>query len=401
MDTNPGKIIRNVATLDLRTATAETLAGIRRIDNVASLIYSADKAELVAQLNIGNVASMVKLPAGARLLMGQEEISRDTFKGLDEPLDLYAVGQLIIRSDVSADELRAGLNSLSITGQLLYPESLAGVVRPKLREVSGQALAYSDEAQFVMNKLVLTEGYLRGLADNSVLLVMGRLDATEVVPNELLAQKIKQIELLGRVTCREENAEVLLARTKNATNIVTIPSGFAHLAQPLVLDANLLGALPGKKLYGSTLRIEPDVTAEALDEAVDALVLTELLIAPAALRGVLAKKCNLLETPAVLYDGELWLVEGETTLYADRFDYLEGKATLVVRGELTIAEGVEPKVLAQHFAKVHNWGEIHCTPAQMSALQARLGTDKGEFVTGQGDDEADENVIGNAAYLVL
>ncbi|MEZ4674266.1 MAG: hypothetical protein R2932_08500 [Caldilineaceae bacterium] len=403
MDSKAGRIIRNVATLDLRTATAETLAGIRRIDNVATVIYSAEKAELVANLSIGNVASMVKLPEGARLVTGQEEISRDTFKGLDAPLDIYVTGQVIIKADVPEDELRAGLNSLYVTGQLLYPESLAGAVKAKVREVNGQAMAYSDGAQFIMGKLTLTEGYLRGLAEGSVLLVFGRLDATALLPNELIAQKIEKIEVMGRVTCREENAEVLLARTKNAAQVTTIPTGYAYLAQPLVLDANLLDALPGKKLYGSTVRIEPDVTAEALDTAVEALTLSDLLIAPAALRSVLAKKCNLLETEAVLYEGELWLIENETTLHASRFDYLEGKATLVVRGELTIADDIEPKLLAQQLAKVHNWGEIHCTPAQMSALQARLGTNKGEFVTDEksGDESEDDNVIGNAAYLVL
>ncbi len=401
MDTTTGRIIRNVATLDLRTATAETLAGIRRIDNVATIIYSAEKAGLVANLSIGNVASMVKLPEGARLVTGQEEISRDTFKGLESPLDLFVTGQVIIKADVPEDELRAGLNSLYVTGQLLYPESLAGAVKAKLREVNGQAMAYSDGAQFIMGKLALTEGYLRSLAEGSVLLVFGRLDATALLPNELIAQKIEKLEVMGRVTCREENAEVLLACIKNAPQVTTIPTGYAYLAQPLVLDANLLDALPGKKLYGSTLRIEPDVTAEALDAAIEALALSDLLIAPAALRTVLAKKCNLLETEAVLYEGELWLIENESTLHASRFDYLEGKATLVVRGELTIDAEVEPKLLAQQLAKVHNWGEIHCTPAQMSALQARLGTNKGEFVTAEESGDADENVIGNAAYLVL
>lgn len=401
MSTTAGRIIRNVATLDLRTATAETLAGIRRIDNVATILYSAEKASLVANLSIGNVASMVKLPDGARVITGQEVISRDTFKGLDAPLDLYVVGQIMVKADVPEEELRAGLGGLYVTGQLLYPEPLAGAVKAKLREINGQAMAYSPDAKFVMGKLQLNESYLRGLDDASSLLVFGRLDATDLLPNELITQKIKQIEVMGRVTCREENSEALLPRVQNATSVTTIPTGYAYLAQPLVLDANLLGALPGKKLYGSALRIEADVTEAALDDALEALVLSDLLIAPAALRAVLGKKCNLLETETVLYEGELWLIENESTLHASRFDYLEGKATLVVRGELTIDAEVEPKLLAQYFAKVHNWGEIHCTPAQMSALQARLGTNKGEFVNEEAAEDEDDNVIGNAAYLVL
>ena len=105
-------------------------------------------------------------------------------------------------------------------------------------------------------------------------------------------------------------------------------------------------------------------------------------IAPAALRSVLARKCNLLETDAVLYGGTLWLVEDEETLVADRFDYVEGPVTLVVTGELTIAPALDAKLLAQRIDKVHNFGEILCTPAQMAALQSRKGTGHGEFVSG-------------------
>jgi len=401
MDNNRGKIIRNVATLDLRSAKAESLAGIRRIDNVATIIYSAETAELVGTLSIGNVASMVKLPEGVRVVTGQEEISRDTFKEVDTPLDLFVVGQVFIKPDIPVEELRAGLNSLYVTGQLFYPESLAGAVKSKLSEVNGQTMAYSDDAKLIMGKLVLTESYLRGLADKSTLLIIGRLDATTVLPNELIAQKIEKIDFMGRVTCCEENAETLIARIKNAPHLTTIPTGYLYLNQPLVVDATMLGSLPGKKLYGTTVRIEPDVTAAALTEALDGLILTDLLIAPAPLRTALSKICNLLETTAIFYEGELWLIEGESTLHTSRFEYLDGKATLVVRGELTIGEDVDAPLLAQHFAKVHNFGEIHCTPAQMSALQARLGTNKGEFIHERTVADEDENVIGNAAYLVL
>jgi hypothetical protein len=37
-------------------------------------------------------------------------------------------------------------------------------------------------------------------------------------------------------------------------------------------------------------------------------------------------------------------------------------------------------VLAAQLAKVHNFGEIRCTPEQMAAIQARLGLNEGELV---------------------
>ena len=402
MTAKSGKIIHNVATLDLRNATAAAIAEIQRVDNAATILYSAETAEFVAGMTIGNVASMIKVPAAARLIIGSKKMEQGAFTEHSTPIDLIVVGQLIIEQGVTVEEVRAGLNTLRVYGQLLYPEHLSGIIQAKLLEMTGQGMSYAANAKLVMGKLELTETLLRGLEDNTEFLIFGSLLATQLLPNDLLAQKLKKVEVLGKVSCHEENAAVLLARTTGGQPVI-IPSGFTYLDKPLVLDATSLEALPGKKLYAQSLRVEPDVTAAALDSALDALILTGTLIAPSAVRSVLGRKVKLIETEAIFYEGELWLVESEMTLQPERFDYLEGKATLAVYGELSIAPEVEPKQLAQHFHKVYNWGEIRCTPAQMSALQARLGSNKGEFVHPTAPAHADEteNVIGNAAYMAL
>ena len=79
----------------------------------------------------------------------------------------------------------------------------------------------------------------------------------------------------------------------------------------------------------------------------------------------------------LFYDGTLWLEEGSTELTTDRFTYLDGVATLLVEGELTIHEAVPPEVLAEKLAKVHNFGTIRGTPPQMGALRARMDRNKG------------------------
>ena len=72
----------------------------------------------------------------------------------------------------------------------------------------------------------------------------------------------------------------------------------------------------------------------------------------------------------LFYDGTLWLEEGSTELTTDRFTYLDGVATLLVEGELTIHEAVPPEVRAEKLAKVHNFGTIRGTPPQVGALRA-------------------------------
>jgi hypothetical protein len=96
-------------------------------------------------------------------------------------------------------------------------------------------------------------------------------------------------------------------------------------------------------------------------------------------------------------------LDGEQTLRAARFDYLDGRATLVVFGELAIDPNVEPRMLADRLAGVHNFGEIRCTPEQMGALEARLVTSEGELQDSAAPEETTgtEPAIGNANYLAI
>ena len=142
----------------------------------------------------------------------------------------------------------------------------------------------------------------------------------------------------------------------------------------------------------------------------DALQTTRLLIAPAHLEGVLAARCDLLQTKAVFYEGELWHIEDKAELLPSRFEWLDGKATLLVRGDLRIAADIDPRVLADRLHKLHNLGRIVCTPEQIGALQARLGMDEGQLKAraagdrGKGGPEgakAGKDGIHNVGYLRL
>lgn len=111
----------------------------------------------------------------------------------------------------------------------------------------------------------------------------------------------------------------------------------------------------------------------------------------------------MLETKAIFYTCELWHIEDEGELLPSRFDYLTDKATLVVREHLHIAPDLEPKVLAERIYKIHNLAAISCTPAQMGAIQARLGLNEGELIdsTRVEEEEEDEEGMGNIGHLAL
>ncbi|MFA6108039.1 MAG: hypothetical protein WDA75_04640 [Candidatus Latescibacterota bacterium] len=399
------RVLGNIGVLDLRAATEASIAPIRRIGNVGLILTSPATRHLVARLNMGNVGTTLSAPAEAKIHTGQVEITRDYFSGQTEPQSLIVTGQLLIRPEVTAEALTAGLDQLAVCGQVLCPEPLVGALRAKLIEMTGVLQTYQAHMEVVVGNLRFDRVYLEGLKEGSALAVIGHLEAPEILDDGRLARGLTGLTVLGKLTCREENLSHFRGVLSGPPpQIASIPAGFEPLAGSVVLDPANLGSLPGRRLYcPGGVRLTGEVEPAQLDQALERLQLHGLLIAPARLREVLARKCDLLQTKAVFYEGELWLIDESTTLVPARFDYLEGKATLVVRDRLEITPDLEPRVLADRLDKVHNLDCIRCTPAQMAALQARLGLNQGEFQDSTRPDEEDEEEsgIGNVGVLRL
>jgi hypothetical protein len=311
-------------------------------------------------------------------------------------------GQLMVQSDVSAEDVQKGLGEVSVAGQIYCPEHLAGILQSKMRPLMGQFIIYPSGAQLVMGKLDLDENTLRSLTDGSTLAVVGALRILHALPNDLLEQKIGRLQVMGSIRCPEENVQVIQARLVNKdARITSIPAGFELVEKPLTLDSYMLESLQTRKLYCTgNVRIDPEVDPSLLDSHLETLICKGLVLCPVGLQGVLARKVELLKTKVIFYEGELWLVDGETRLSQSRFDYLEGKAVLVVTGELSLDPALDPKVLASRLSAVHNSGQIRGTLEQIAAIQARLGLSEGELIDTGAETEPEEQ-IGNIGHLVL
>ena len=401
-----GKVIGNVGVLDIRKATEESIADVSEIRNVGTVIYSPETAHLITSVKLRNVGASVEFPAGpnARVHNGQLVISRGYFE--DQPTQVFLLvnGRLEVATDVPAGDIDKGLGGLVVNGQLIYPESLAGPIQSKILQINGQEIAYPDGDRVVRGSLTLDEKYLRSLEDSSALVVIGALNVPEPLPNDLLEQKLEALHVKGRIRCFEENAETILRRFGDGPwhpDVKVIPSGFVLIDGRVVLDTDSLQALPGRKLYCTRqLQLDNQLDPAVLDERLDALIVEGLLICPTSLKAVISRKCNLLETETAFYGGEPWPVEDVLELAASRFDHLEGKASLLVFGVLTISPDIEPRVLADRLADVHNFGVINCTTEQMGAIQARLGLNDGVLSDSVEEEEAEPD-IGNAGYLAL
>jgi hypothetical protein len=401
-----GTVIGNVGVLDLRKAGESPFPEIAAIGNVGTVLYSRETAGLVTRLNIGNLAETLEISPEVQVLTDSVVFHHGYFEGQQAPLDLFVAGHVLIEPDVATEEIEQGLGELSVAGPLICPEHLIGAVQAKARHVGGPTMAYPPAGHVTIGKLVLDEAVLQSLDDDSHLVVVGVLRLPDVLPNDLLKQKIASLRVAGGIRCHEENLRVVMDRLVDKTvKVKTIPAGFVLVERSLLLDGIMLESLPSKKLYcTSQVQIAADVDPASLDESLEKIVSTNMIVCPMALKSVLARKCSLLDTRVVFYEGELWLIDGADTLSPSRFDYLEGQATLVVLGSLKIAPEVDPQVLADRLGKVHNLGVVHCTPQQRGAIQARLGLSDGVLRDSTETEEQEEKsriAIGNMSYLAL
>jgi len=299
-------VIRDVAMLDLTPMTsAEDLAGITRISDVAIVLVPAPLMPAVVGIPMDDVAMVVPVPTGVEvrshtgaLVMGGEALA-----GPDaEDAALIVTGTLILTSPVQ----RVTYRQVIVIGLVLAPHGSESALGAGLTRVTGSVDYYPyAEGQEVK----VSTGQLRAggevLANptggpDDVLVVAGQLIVTGpvvkvgyrrvVVAGQVLAPRDSQAVLgpvmivKGQLVWYTGEPRFFLGKERFGRSF------FELVDQPLTLA-----------LVGS-FQIDPDVPAALLREKVQEITLLGKLIAPSQLVGVL----QLLTTEKV---GEITVAE--------------------------------------------------------------------------------------------
>ena len=402
-----GIVYGNIGVLDIRAADEAALRGIRRIGNVGLLVHGPDNAALVNTLTVGNLGCTVEAPAHYKLEMAPVRFDAKVLRTRSEPIGIIIMGPVTVDSDVSAEDIERGVERLFIMGPVICPDNVVAALRSKTKQQMGPVQSYPAGAKLVsiLGALSLDHDALATLEDGTALNVEGRLTVPEPLSQDPLARKIRWLNVEGAVQCHEENAAVLRSLMPDRSGkFILFPAGFKVVERALTIDSTFLRFSATGKLYvNGRVMMDPAATPEEIDRNIQELRCPAMIVAPAALRDSLAPKCDLELDQVLFYDGTLWLEEGSTDLTTERFTYLDGVVTLLVEGELTIHEAVDPALLTERLAKVHNFGTIRCTPTQMGALHARMDRNEGELVDSTVAEEEEEESagVGNIGFLAL
>lgn len=403
----------NIAILDARNAGSKDLGEVNMI-NVGYILHTP---ETFNQLKGGkriNVGRFVEANLDARVLVSPTNLSDAYLSQQENALELLAFGPVIVDWETTPEAIEYGIERLDIYGgPLICPRHLLSALQPKIINQDGDTILYEGaDARVVMGKLVLDMSYLDSMKDDTELIVVGSLKLPKVVQDNVLKQKVKQLVVEGKVTCHEENAGTIrsiLSTRKNKIKI--IPAGYELIEKALVLTNLALESMGAKKIYCTEwVEVDTAVSAEIMDQNLEALISDEYIYCPAGLKEIIVQKCDWLKTNVVMYTGDLWVIEDARELPNYAFDHVEGVATLVVFGELKLDPQISPETLIDNLDKVHNFGSISCTPEQMGAIQSLLGLSEGRLQDStkppkKNEAESDGDVITesyiNANYVSL
>ena len=400
-----GKVIDSVNILDLRRATEASVKEYEAIRSVNLVVYSTETAQLLHRLPIGSVNATAEVSPDVKfeLVMGPLQIGADHFKNLVQPLGLLVMGPITVAPDLRPEDLDSGLAAGMVMGSITVPEPLAAILQSKLQLVMGPVESYPLFEKMHTGALTLNATYLQKLNDKTELAVVGSLRCPEAIPSDLIRRKLGKLHVTGQVRCFQENAPDLQAvLTGTSGSVHAIPNGFKVIDDEIRLTRDLLLSISDRKLYfARTVVIDADIDGTLLSQKIEALVCQRTVICPQALQASLGRVCDLLNTKAAFYEGDLWLIDGETELRPSRFDYLDAKVSLVVTGVLKVDENIAPDVLASRIAIVHHYGVIECSPEQQAAIESRTGVSEGVFVGPQEASETSGHRLESANYLAL
>jgi hypothetical protein len=293
--TVPGRrlegVIRDVAELDLTSLTsADDLAGITRISDVALVLVPEALMAAAVAIPMDDVAMVVPVPAGVQvrthtgaLVMGGEALAGPGA----EDAALVVTGTLVLTSPVPQVTYR----QVIVTGLVLAPRGSESALGAGLTRVTGSVDYYpyaeGQEVTVSTGELRLGGEVLANPAGgpDDVLVVAGQLIVTGpvakvgyrrvVVAGQLLAPRDSQA-VLGPVTTVKGQLVWYRGQPRFFVGRERFGRSFFELVdQPLTL------ALVGR------FQIDPDVPPELLREKVEEITLVGTLTAPGRLVGVL------------------------------------------------------------------------------------------------------------------
>ncbi|MEQ8191295.1 MAG: hypothetical protein ABRQ39_25245 [Candidatus Eremiobacterota bacterium] len=398
------RIIKNVGVLDIRNASEESIKDILTIGNVGTVIYNRKTASILSKLNIVNLGSSMEVPDKCCIYTGQVSISHNMIQAHTSPATMVVTGQLVFLSDVTEEDIEKSIDRIVMTGQILCPENILLSLQSRLTHMTGQLLSYRDGTEVVTGTLSFDNSYLNSLKSPVSLMVFGKINLSAEIDIKLFEEKIKEINLFGKIITREEYLEVLYGKLKDkkSQKMEIIPRGYICAEEELNLDKVSLKRFDGACIYArQTVRFAGDISSDDLVKHIKSMKTCDVILCHENLREAVISINDSVSPKIISYKGRLIEVDNEHTLTQSEIEYSPEKITYVVRGEMEVSPEAEPKLMMEKIEAIDNFGEITADEKQLGVISLLMRTREGELIH-RGKEKQDDTVeIGNVGVFNL
>jgi hypothetical protein len=393
-----GKVMANVGILDITTASEESIEGIDRVENLGVLLYSTETSKLVPRLKMNNLGTSIEAPKNYKLIQGQIEMNKNYFTNIKERVSLIAMGQVIIKPDVLQQDFENAVEDIIVNGQIICPESLASTVQSRCSKLNGKMLTYSGSYAIRMGKTDINDAFLKSLDENVSLALLGKAVFAADVDIELFNKKVKSLDVLGKLTIKEEYLEVLGSRIRDTSQgkLEVISKGYKYIDSDLTLNPITIKRYKNAKLFlTGMIAIESTITGELLKGHIDKIIVKDFIACRSELKEDVYALCEDVSVNICDYSGKAVIIDGERKLTQSELKYTTPPVSYIVRGEFKISEDVLPETFMEKVEHIDNFGEITCDDEHYGLLQAKLRVSSGEII------ENGNNEDSNIGYLKL
>lgn len=398
------KTIGNAALIDARKLTFEAVKAVPEIKNAALVLVSEQSKELLMELRIGNVASMVCIPEEAALykINGKGTLSVSTI--IEKQVFILANGKLIVEHGVTPEAILKNVVGGIINGMLFCSLSQLAALQACGVEINGKLETYPDDCRMregnhpitAMEVDILSEGEGLYLCKRT-LLEKGTLDK--------LNERGVRLYGTGLMLYESEAQRIGTCWQGDPSCVYLVKDGYmVFVGKQHINRRNALTFRGMLNVIGDVI-IDLDVEAQMLQALLNLRIEGELWVPLALMQQMMEKVDGNVEW--MPYEGVLIRCEDILTLTKEMADNWPGQVTLYNSGLIEIDKDIELETLKKHIALIHNVGNITLTKAQHSVLQMMI-TGTGVIDEYQEKDEKrdngsadEEETLGNIARLVL
>lgn len=211
----PGPVVENVGTLDLRTASADEVATLRRVKNVGTLLVAPDTGSNLSGAALENVGSVIEAGPEEQLIVGPSiEFNAESLGTMEDGQKLIVTGIVTFADDATAALVAQKIAKLRLTGILLASKSVQGVLVGRMEHTGVVVTVPKTAGQIVrqMGEKTVTAGYLKYLEPDSVYVNLGETTFGTDIPVEVVQSRIGAYVNVGVTRAPQEVLDYLDAR---------------------------------------------------------------------------------------------------------------------------------------------------------------------------------------------